>query len=69
MDLIDQAADDGCLELSELSAALEQQELEDDEVEEIYVELERRDIDLRDDCGRGATRGTALAVGRFEVRG
>jgi RNA polymerase primary sigma factor len=58
MDLIDQAADEGCLELSELSAALEQKELDDDEVEEIYVELERRNIDLRDDCGRENGKGT-----------
>jgi RNA polymerase primary sigma factor len=58
VELIDQVADERCLELSELSAALERQELDDDEVEEIYLELERRGIDLRDDCGRNGSRGT-----------
>ena len=53
-DLIDRVSEEGCLELSELSAVLEQGELDDDEVEEIYLELERRGIDLRDDCGREA---------------
>jgi RNA polymerase primary sigma factor len=55
LDLIDHAAEEGgCLELSELHAALEQSDLGEDEVEEVYVELERRGIDLRDDCGREA---------------
>jgi RNA polymerase primary sigma factor len=58
LDLFDSRAEEGCLELSELAAALEQSELDDDEVEEIYVELERRGIALRDDCGRDAAEST-----------
>src|SRR5215218_10006574 len=58
MEVIDHAADEGCLELSELHAALEQIELEEDEVEEVYLELERRGIALRDDCGREGAKGT-----------
>jgi len=58
MDLIDHAADEGCLELSELSAAFEQGDLVDEEIEEVYIELERRGIDLRDDCGRETVKGT-----------
>src|SRR5262245_38564358 len=55
MDLLDHAVDEGgCLELSDLHAALEQNDLADEEVEEVYAELERRSIDLRDDCGRDA---------------
>jgi Sigma-70 factor, region 1.1 len=58
LDLIDRAADEGCLELSELSAALEQGELDDEEVVGVYAELERRGIDLRDDCGRETLKST-----------
>src|SRR5829696_3779374 len=59
MDVVDHAADEGgCLELSELHAVLEQVELDDDEVEVVYLELERRGIELRDDCGREAAKGT-----------
>jgi RNA polymerase primary sigma factor len=57
-EVIDHAADEGCLELSELSEALEQGELDDEEVEEVYTELERRGIDLRDDCGRETLKST-----------
>ena len=45
-------------ELSELHAALEQSDLRTREVEEVYLELERRGIDLRDDCGREEAKGT-----------
>jgi RNA polymerase primary sigma factor len=59
MDVVDRAADEGnCLELSELHAVLEQVELEDDGVEEVYLELERRAIALRDDCGHESDRAT-----------
>ena len=58
LDLIDHSTDDGCLELSELAAALEQTELDEEETEEVYAELERRGIDLRDDCGRASSKGT-----------
>ena len=58
IDVIDHATDEGgCLELSELHAVLEQAELEDEEVEEVYLELERRGIALRDDCGREGSKG------------
>ena len=58
LDLIDHSTDEGCLELSELAAALEQTELDEEETEEVYAELERRGIDLRDDCGRASSKGT-----------
>jgi RNA polymerase primary sigma factor len=57
-ELIEHAAELGCLELSEVSAFLEQSDLEENEVEELYAELERRGIDLRDDCGREAVDST-----------
>src|SRR6186713_15881 len=42
----------GCLNLSEFSAAVQDLELEDDELEALYTELEERSIKLTDDCGR-----------------
>jgi RNA polymerase primary sigma factor len=58
LDLIEHAADERCIELSELSTALEHGALDEEAVEEVYAELERRGIDLRDDCGRGARDST-----------
>ena len=57
LDLIEHA-EDSCIELSQLSAVLEQVELDDEEVEEVYLELERRGIDLKDDCGRETQKST-----------
>ena len=51
----------GCLNLSEFSAALQDLELDDDELEALYAELEERGISLTDDCGR-ADRGRATYV-------
>jgi len=56
--LLDRAAESGCLELSEMSALFEQLDLSDDDVEEFYRELERRGIELSDDCGREAADST-----------
>jgi RNA polymerase primary sigma factor len=46
---------EGCVELSEVSRLIEEGELEDDEVERLYEELQQRGIELTDDCGRSAT--------------
>jgi hypothetical protein len=46
----------GCLNLSEFSALIQDLELEDEELENLYQELEERGISLSDDCGR-ATAG------------
>jgi RNA polymerase primary sigma factor len=58
LDLIEAASVEGCLELSELASAIERHELDDRDVQEIYGELERRGIELRDDCGREALEST-----------
>jgi len=56
--LLDRAVENGCLELSEVSALFEQLDLGDDDVEEFYRELERRGIELSDDCGRNVVDST-----------
>jgi RNA polymerase primary sigma factor len=53
----------GCLNLSEFSAALQDVELEDDELEALYVELDERNIVLSDDCGRTQKQGATYVNG------
>src|SRR5215210_7981794 len=56
--LLDQAAATGCLELSEVAALVEQLELTDADCDELYEEIERRGIELTDNCGREAEDST-----------
>jgi RNA polymerase primary sigma factor len=53
--LIEVGEREGCLELSEVSRVAEASELEDEEVERLYEDLQKRGIELSDDCGRVAT--------------
>jgi RNA polymerase primary sigma factor len=50
--LLEQGERDGCVTLSELEALLAAHDLEDEMVEELHEELERRGIDVSDDCVR-----------------
>ncbi len=50
--ILDAGEEAGCLNLSEFSAAVQDLDLEDDELEALYAELEERSISLSDDCGR-----------------
>ncbi len=52
--LIQRGQAEHCVELSELSELVETLDLSDEEVQELNDRLEQRDIDVRDDCGRGA---------------
>ena len=54
--LIEQGEVDGCLNLSELESAIERLELEDETVGQLYEELDRRDIEVTDDCERQGSR-------------
>jgi RNA polymerase primary sigma factor len=42
----------GCIHLSEFNEFVQAHEIEEDEVEALYEELQRRGIDLTDDCAR-----------------
>jgi RNA polymerase primary sigma factor len=42
----------GCIEYSQLDELAGSLELEDDDVQALYEEIERRGIELKDDCGR-----------------
>ena len=50
--LLNAAEESGCVNLSEFSTLVQELELEDEELETLYAELEERGISLTDDCGR-----------------
>jgi RNA polymerase primary sigma factor len=52
--LLEAGEESGCLNLSDFSAAVQDLELDEDELEALYAELEQRGITLADDCGRDA---------------
>jgi RNA polymerase primary sigma factor len=53
--LIEVGEREGCLELSEISRVADASELDDEDVEQLYDDLQKRGIELSDDCGRSAT--------------
>jgi RNA polymerase primary sigma factor len=59
--MLDAGEEAGCLNLSEFSAAVQDLELDDEELEALYSEIEQRGIALSDDCGR-ATAAEATYV-------
>src|SRR5687768_15092559 len=50
--LLDRGEESNCVELSEVDELMQSLELEDEAVEALYEEIERRGIEVRDDCGR-----------------
>jgi RNA polymerase primary sigma factor len=50
--LLEEGEEAGCLNLSQFSAAVQDLELDEDELEALYAELDTRGISLSDDCGR-----------------
>ena len=53
-ELLERAADNGCLEFSLIAEAIEGGQLDEESVEQVYAEAQRRGIKLSDDCGREA---------------
>jgi len=52
--LLDRGEESECLEYSEVDVLVEALELGEEELEDLYEEVARRGIELRDDCGREA---------------
>jgi RNA polymerase primary sigma factor len=50
--LIDQAEEQGCINLSQFSELVQELELDEDDLARVYEQLEERGIELTDDCGR-----------------
>jgi RNA polymerase primary sigma factor len=53
-ELLERAAESGCLEFSSIAEAIEGGALDEESVEQVYAEAQRRGIKLSDDCGREA---------------
>ena len=53
-EMLDRAAESGCLEFSAIGEAIEGGNLDEESVEQVYAEAQRRGIKLSDDCGREA---------------
>jgi RNA polymerase primary sigma factor len=58
--LLDKGTEAGCVEISELNELVEALELGDEEVANLYEQLEERDVDVRDDCGRERAESTYI---------
>jgi RNA polymerase primary sigma factor len=56
--LIAHAEEQGCLNLSALAEFAQEHDLPDDDLERLHTELEKRGIELSDDCGREAETST-----------
>src|SRR5438477_1788288 len=50
--LIREGEESGCVELSEIDELAQALDLEDDEVETLFDQLESRGVEVSDDCGR-----------------
>ncbi|HKF14466.1 MAG TPA: sigma-70 family RNA polymerase sigma factor [Gaiellaceae bacterium] len=63
--LIEAGEREGCVELSEVSRIAETYELDEEEVERLYEELQQRSIELSDDCGRTETADSTYVNGNL----
>jgi RNA polymerase primary sigma factor len=60
---LDRLEETQCVEISELDALVQADELDEDEVAALYDELDRRGIEVADDCGRAAGEGPQIVNG------
>jgi RNA polymerase primary sigma factor len=60
--LLEAGEEAGCLNLSEFSAAVQDLELDEDELEALYADVDERGIALSDDCGREEARSETTYV-------
>jgi RNA polymerase primary sigma factor len=59
--LIERGIEAGCLELSEISELIAELDLEDQDVDQLFERLERRGIEVSDDCGRDVSEQVTYA--------
>jgi RNA polymerase primary sigma factor len=65
--LLQRGEERGCINLSEFSELVQEGELDEDELEALYDELERRQIDLTDDCAREDAKDATYVNGDLAV--
>ena len=63
--LIETGEREGCLELSEVARVAEEAELDDEDVERLYEDIQKRGIDLSDDCGRTQSQDATYVNGNL----
>jgi RNA polymerase primary sigma factor len=56
--ILDRGEELGCLNLSEFSEFVQEQELSDEDLERLYAQIDERGIELTDDCGRAHSDST-----------
>jgi RNA polymerase primary sigma factor len=56
--LLEKGVETGCVDISELNELVETLELGEDEVESLYEQLDERDVEVRDNCGRQKAEST-----------
>jgi RNA polymerase primary sigma factor len=56
---------EGCIELSEIARVAEEAELDDDDVERLYEDIQKRGIELSDDCGHAQTPDSTYVNGNL----
>jgi RNA polymerase primary sigma factor len=61
--LLAHGEEEGCIELSEVDELAQRLDLEDEDVQVLYEEIERRGVQLKDDCGRGEAQGAMYVNG------
>jgi RNA polymerase primary sigma factor len=59
--LVEHGVEEGCLELSEVSELIAELGLEDADVDSLFGEIERRGVEISDDCGRDVSEQVAYA--------
>jgi RNA polymerase primary sigma factor len=59
--LIDRGEEQGCVNLSELSEAIQDLELDEDQITAIHERIEARGLEVTDDCGRAGVEQTKVS--------
>jgi RNA polymerase primary sigma factor len=63
--LIELGEREGCLEFSEVARVTEASEIDDEEAERLYEDLQKRGIEVTDDCGRAQTPDSTYVNGNL----
>jgi RNA polymerase primary sigma factor len=66
--LIEQGEEQGCVNLSAFTELTQELELEDEELEALYAQLDERGIELTDDCSRPQSRESTYVNGDLAVQ-
>ncbi len=61
--LLEHGTENGCVEISELTQLADQLDLGDEEITNLYEQLEERGVDVRDDCGRQKVESSTYVNG------